>query len=301
MKPDKSPRGDSMETATEKEIEHLFGQHVIAFTWWEGLRTEAGRFKQKPSLGVASGIVMELYGDWWLATAGHVKIDHDKRKQKYGYTTFEPLLWDFFGPNSESRFAIPFDFFDDDLMRFEMHSPEMGLDYSLILIPHLIGEALKKTIKPFRKVDWLNQCDVDYDKFFVAGLPHELGDQIEYVEPDGISVKTGLSLAVLNVEQIKEPDENISRATLPQFVGRLNESTIVKDIVGMSGGPIIGFRKMPDGQTRYFPVALQSSWDPRTRIIKGTYIELFGRGTEAILDRMAQDFHSRTDADESES
>ena len=51
----------------------------------------------------------------------------------------------------------------------------------------------------------------------------------------------------------------------------------LNSIVGMSGGPIFGFRRYPNGEQRYWVVALQSWWDPETRTIYGCPVPIFAR------------------------
>ena len=51
----------------------------------------------------------------------------------------------------------------------------------------------------------------------------------------------------------------------PQFVGQLDRELPIKSVVGMSGGPIFGFRL--GERIAYWVVALQSSWNASTRTV----------------------------------
>ena len=44
----------------------------------------------------------------------------------------------------------------------------------------------------------------------------------------------------------------------------------MRDIQGMSGGPIIGVNRSGDGSGQYWVIAVQSGWYPRERVVCAT-------------------------------
>jgi hypothetical protein len=272
-----------MEHDTEKQIAELFGRHVIALTWWEGVPNGRGGYKEKPKFRVASGFLIEMFEMCWLVTAGHVNAHHQRRKRKEGIVAFDTQVWDFFGTDSSTRVAYPWDFFDSTVWAFECYDEELGFDFAFLNVPYLVGKALSQNISLFRKIDWVNQAGVEYDKFVLCGLPGELGSIIEWEEDGGVSARPGLCLAVLQISEVKEECSKVKPTKFPQFVGQLTPAETVNDISGMSGGPILGLKKLENGELRYFPVAIQSRWLRKKRIVIGCYIEPFGLGIEAKL------------------
>jgi hypothetical protein len=62
-------------------------------------------------------------------------------------------------------------------------------------------------------------------------------------------------------------------------------NTALPSIVGMSGGPIFGFKKGEDGLLRYWIVAVQSRWRESARIIFGCPVRTFATLVEQELQR----------------
>jgi len=89
--------------------------------------------------------------------------------------------------------------------------------------------------------------------------------------------------AVLFVKHGELPS-NATPKSNPQFVGKINEKADVKNIVGMSGGPILGFRKDANG-LHYWPVAIQSSWFANKRIVVGTPLPAVAATIENEIER----------------
>jgi hypothetical protein len=272
----------------KQEISDLFGKHVVAITWWEGVPNDKGEYAEEPTQYIASGFVIEMCNLWWLVTAGHVTIDYRERKATKGVVVFDCQIWDCFGKDSITALPYYFDIFDPDLIGFEQFDKGLGLDYAIIRLPHLVERALSQNIVPFRKVDWMSQSDVDYHSYFMCGIPAEFGEQKKEVQGKLHSVATALSFTVLRVEQIELP-EGSAPTLLPQFIGRVPRG-LIDSIRGMSGGPIIGVGKLPNGETRYFPIAVQSRWDKHTRIINAGCIEVFGRITEETIRHKVEDW-----------
>ena len=110
------------------------------------------------------------------------------------------------------------------------------------------------------------------DFFAILGLPNENAEQITN-RKDGIgSTTTFQNPALLLLDPCQLPS-GIKPATNSQFVAKIGAPRAdLCSIVGMSGGPILGFRKNADGQLAYWPVAIQSRWFRDSRIVIGTCV-----------------------------
>lgn len=74
-------------------------------------------------------------------------------------------------------------------------------------------------------------------------------------------IRSGVKVSVTRADT---PHRELPPSTYPWFIGTVNTAPFgLKSIVGMSGGPIFGFRNSPNGECRYWVVALQSWWDAR--------------------------------------
>jgi len=72
---------------------------------------------------------------------------------------------------------------------------------------------------------------------------------------------------MFRVKRLDAFPEGATSTRYPRFIGQLDQALDISSISGMSGGPIFGF--MVGAQTRYWIVALQSSWLPKRRIVFG--------------------------------
>jgi len=275
--------------ATEAEILSFFCRHLIGIGWYEGTVDERGEFTSEPIFYGASGFLLQPHENistYSLVTAGHVLRDHDARMRKPNMATRQPSLFDIWGPHSKCSERIPFDLFDAPALGD--YDKEEGIDFAVVALPDLVLQLLGQTTIPFTKRNWIHQSDVVFDFFAMLGLPNEEAEQVRS-KRDGIeSITTFQNPVLLFVEPCELPP-TIEPSVQPQFVGRIDSRVDVKSIVGMSGGPILGFRKDADGQLAYCPVAIQSRWLPDSRIVIGSFVAPLAAGIEEWIDRFIEE------------
>lgn len=85
------------------------------------------------------------------------------------------------------------------------------------------------------------------------------------------------------VDSVTLPPDELPLSTFPWFVGQVKPSAVLPSIVGMSGGPIFGFKKNAAGQMEYWIVAVQSWWRRNQRITFGCPVKVFASIVEACL------------------
>jgi hypothetical protein len=73
--------------------------------------------------------------------------------------------------------------------------------------------------------------------------------------------------AMIRIERLDARPDCFSEQTDAMFYGVVDPESQVKDIAGMSGGPIIGMTLDEDGIGRYWFIAVQSGWYRKDRII----------------------------------
>lgn len=256
----------------------VFGRHMVVLSWYEGRYGPEGELLERPEPYIASAFTVLAADELWLLTAGHVFTDRSKRGARgIGYS--KPWICDAWSPAAKHSLPIPFDFFDDSLLRFVVN--RNGIDFAAIPLSQceLIAKALVQTITPFRGVDWAAGADEEYDGYAVIGFPGELVDVVEkQVGPNRQSMTCYPAPELIRLHRfggVEDPELHHLRKQLDRtwavdpFVARLESACPIESLVGMSGGPIIGLRSEADG-TRYFPLAIQSSCFHDSRVIIGT-------------------------------
>lgn len=169
--------------------------------------------------------------------------------------------------NQESR--ITFDY--DNAKKFWYHPEDgTGADYAFIYLRPYYRELLEKNkIEPLNEEVWKTAQPHEFDTYWMLGVPNDF-----IIQKDGIIEK---GYALINIERLDEPPVCSEIRFAPNmFYGCINISPEfgrthqpLNNIEGMSGGPIFGFKKMQNGECRYWIVASQSSWYKQERIIVG--------------------------------
>ncbi|MCX7426983.1 MAG: hypothetical protein NTW96_15325 [Planctomycetia bacterium] len=148
---------------------------------------------------------------------------------------------------------------------------DAGVDFAVVPLPDLVLRMIVQTTIPFTKKNWVDQSSISFDFFAMLGLPNDQAQQI-MSRKDGIeSITTFQNPTLLFLEPCERP-VRVAPTSNPQFVAKIDPHVDLDSIVGMSGGPIFGFRKNCDGQFAYWPVAIQSRWLPHSRIVVGTFV-----------------------------
>jgi hypothetical protein len=279
--------GDADTRSRDQQILAFFCRHLIGICWYEGKVNARGDFVSRPAFRLASGFLLRVHGraaDAVLVTAGHVVSELKARLSKPSMQARHFRLFDTWGPEATSTEPLPFDLlraphaFQDDT--------ELGLDYAFIALPELVLRALAKTVTPFKATDWRETQKAPFDFYAMVGAPSDLTEQ-QVSMNGGIDSITSLPHPVLMFLHECPPPADSSEPTIPQFYGQLNCEGGPEDIAGMSGGPLLGFRKTEDSQLRYWPVAIQSRWLPRQRIVIGTPLPVVAAQLEQHIDRFA--------------
>lgn len=247
----------------------FFSRHLIGLCWYEGPVNTAGEFTEKPIFQCASSFLLQVEGRHCLVTAGHVLTEIKELFKKNGHAAQQYSLFDIWSPRCTFKERIPFDF--TAAPAIVEYKPTLGIDIAVIELPDLYLEMLSQTIEPFTHERWIHQSNLQFDFYAILGIPGEAATQ----DLNGNSVTTYPQPQVVFVESAPPVVESDANTALPQFFGKILPGEPIGDIGGMSGGPIFGFRKEPNGQLRYWPVAIQSRWRPGSRTITGTSLPHF--------------------------
>jgi hypothetical protein len=185
-------------------------------------------------------------------------------------------IFDFFGPKEISPHPIPFDladapkfyiYEDDDVLRVD--EDNLGLDFGLIALNSNNIQLLEANhVVPVSEANMRTAGDRARSWHLIIGFPECFQDN--ELHPDG-RIDHRLSPVMVGVDELEPPPSDLPATQFPRFVGKLSDNVDI-DIVGMSGGPIIGFSL---DRRSYWVVAIQSKWLAKRKISFGCPTPLF--------------------------
>lgn len=266
------------------DTEELLCRHLVGLSWYEGEVDDNETLTKKPDYHTASAFVADIADTAWLVTAGHVVNEYWERCRKNPKRKATKLrVWDIWSPHTTVKEPVPFDFFDPKLITIPLENWDRGVDLALIRITPYLFQFLNQSMVPFLRRDWIDSEEQEYLSYYIVGTPNDLLHQEFFKEGNQNAVTTFERPTIIAVEPI---DDHGIECNGRQFVARIHGSFPVKDIGGMSGGPILGFRRDDDGNLRYSPVAVQSRWLPQSRTVIGTYLSPWLKQVEPLLREM---------------
>lgn len=211
---------------------------------------------------VCSGFVLEILGEWFLVTAGHVQeiFEYHARGD---IEILGVKLLDGFG--SAPKTSEGFDFDLDTVYSAFYHDKDLGLDVAFIhLRPYYRNLIEANGIRVFTQANWGTSTGQTFEAYMLLGLLQES------VTESGASWRVGTMIS-----SVRKCDATASCLVkeVDRFYGEIPASEVYESIVGMSGGPLLGFRRDEEGNLRYWIVGLQNSWDAKSRTIAVGSIE----------------------------
>ena len=221
----------------------------------------------KPRFHAYPGTIVRFRDRYFFLTAGHSIEQLNEALESNEIEIHSVELADNFGLEPISDLAIPFDLRNSG--RFFVDDEDDGLDFGLIaLAPYYVRLLARNGIIAIEEKNWIHQGSLEFDKYWMLGLPEEFTTNDGTVSPTMISITRVLS-----------PPNDVAATRYERFVALLPDDLPLDSVVGMSGGPIFGFRltEAPDGkkELRYWIVALQSRWNRQKRMVFGCPVLTF--------------------------
>jgi hypothetical protein len=241
-----------------------------------------------------SGFVMELHGMCFIVTAGHVIQLLDRRLANKEIAIKSSIIVDYFG--KDAKVELPTHFSYEAAKRGAIDHDGIGLDLGLIHLSEFFRNSiLANNVIPITRANWEMQDQVTFHGFFLLGFPAYLVEEQSKRDSAGNYMDIRIPTVLIPVNPILNAAEIpdtviIPESVLPWFVGRCPDRK-VKNIEGMSGGPILGVHYNEDGGLSYWIVALQSGWFEASRIIRGCPVAIFAE----IVEESLREFNATND------
>ena len=169
---------------------------------------------------------------------------------------------------------MPYDFEFDNW--FVLEDATAGLDYATVHLGGLCRQQLEAGgVIAIRKNAWATHV-AEHDYWALVGIPRE---SISYDGETIISARV-----VMTPLAPAEPPPLAEQRAENQFFAKLADDSegVVKDVVGMSGGPIIMLRHA-GGTWKYSVIGVQSAWYPASRIVAACPFTSFANALEPVV------------------
>lgn len=268
---------------------HLwFRKYVIALSIGYTVEDKNGG-EDEAGCAFCTGFLLCYHNEFMWLTAGHV-LEIVDGIFKSNFHNIHSVAWnDNDGVKGISK--IPVDY--NRLRRYKVVNNECDIGVILFKKGDLDFENIRNNLNNKWFV-WENSSLLEPDGFCLIGFPVEVAKTKVLVQGSKAHCNYDTQIMCFPVEKIK-PDKSRRADDFWKHAGwfygkalpiRKDDGKQLEDIKGMSGGPIISFNVSPDGVIKFWPVAIQSTWLPNSRILCGTPIskavELTDAGFEAV-------------------
>ncbi|WP_437191523.1 hypothetical protein [Planctomicrobium sp. SH527] len=240
----------------------------------EGLMRDFGRYlvclayfrNVNPKADFHPGVILELAGKWWFATAGHIFHDLERCRTRYNVIAEDFRLIDHFGHGSDRQGYIPFDFMN--ARKFYEFSNERRIDWGIVeLDAHTVRLLQANDVGMLTESEW-SKHSKEHEGYFMLGFP-AVSHNVTATE---FTIRANPKTTAIHIERADDCREGEHL----RFSGRLPKCDI--PIEGMSGGPIFGL--VADSVEI---IALQSSWLSESQTIFGTFLTTLSKLAEVRI------------------
>lgn len=256
-----------MRTLTDR-VQNTVGRHFVTLSCVHRRPGTEGI-----QIHVFSGFVVDVAGEWFYMTAGHIL--RDIRQALDAGSTFD--IWrlgDQTAGNHFGNIAVPYAF---DIEQWcVLEDANAGLDYAAVHLGGLYRLQLEAGgVAAIARNAWSDHL-TEYDHWVLIGTPAEA---VSYDGRNLISARVVIAPLLSS-----DPPPLAEQKAQNQFYARLADGSeqFVSDVVGMSGGPVF-MLKYVDGTWKYSIIGVQSAWYPSLRVVAVCPFATFGHALEPIV------------------
>lgn len=251
---------------TRHVVSHL-SRHFVTLSCEQTLPGEEGR-----TTSVASGFIIEILGEWFYLTAGHI-LRRVKQAIDAG-SAFD--IWRFGDPESRAGAigtSVPYGFAVSDW--YVLDDESLGFDYAVMHLSELYRRQLEAggTVAIGYKA-WGNHVQ-NPSQWALVGIPSE---SVSKAGPSRINGR----LVFAMLEACPPPPLAGQRAENQFYAAITGEVSVFNDADGLSGSPVFTIYKFEE-EWRYKIVGVQSAWYQTSRVLAICPIESFATSLRESL------------------
>ena len=256
-----------MSTFTDR-VARSIGRHFVTLSCVQHVPEP-----QAMHVHVFSGFVIDIAGEWFYVTAGHI-LRRIRIALESG-SIFD--IWRLGDQTAGNRFnntAVPYAFEIKDWCVLEDES--VGLDYAAVHLGGLYRQLLETGgVIAIGRDAWSDHL-AEHEHWALVGIPSE---SVSY---DGQTViKARFVMAPLSPT---EPPPLAESKAKNQFFAKLADDSegFVNDVDGMSGGPVIMLRHTGEAW-KYNVIGVQSAWYRSARVVAACPFASFAYALEPVV------------------
>jgi hypothetical protein len=228
-----------------RRVASTVGKHFVTLSC-----VQHPRFDVPPKTLVFSGFVIDVEGEWFYVTAGHI-LRNIVTALAAG-SSFS--VWRFGDQTAGDLFkgvAVPYDF--DAETWLVLHDQELGLDYATVHVGDFYRRQLEAGgVTAIGREAWSDHV-TEFDHWALVGIPSET------VDYDGETIITA-RVVITPLVPAAEPPFAGKKVQNQFYAKPLNGSdAFFKDADGFSGGPVFALKKVSNNW-RYGVIGVQSAW-----------------------------------------
>lgn len=222
---------------------------------------------------VFSGFVVDVSGEWFYVTAGHIL--RDLRAALAAGSSFS--IWRLDDQTAGNRFngkAVPYDFDIETWLVFD--DRKTGLDYAAVHLGDFYRRQLEAGgVAAIARNAWSDHL-TEHDYWALIGIPSET---VAYDGKTSITARVVLSPLIPADEPVLAGDRAQN-----QFYARPKDSSeqFWKDADGLSGAPVFTLKKV-GAQWMYAVIGVQSAWYETSKTLAICPFSSFGLALEEVV------------------
>ncbi len=286
-------------THSEEILRHIVGIQV-PIDLSKSHRESSGRMADAE---IATGIVVSIFEQWFLISAGHLVNDLHRRHQlgdriltcrlitlANSESDVPPIQFGLFDPESPT-------FLNADLIALAIDKD--GLDCLVVPVTNGLRDLLElRGIQALHESTW-RQPPTRPDIHYLAGVSSSLAQIDEETNAGQVTVGMRLIAPIVPIYPTNEPPAKLIKPIerlfflLPKVSGHSDGKPRQFDHPGgMSGGPIIAACVTNENVMQLCLIGIQSSWDEGTRVIAATPWPLVVHVVEKMIEMWKNSFES---------
>lgn len=225
---------------------------------------------------VFSGFLVEFDELWLYITAGHI-LDDIKTALSSGSEFDRWRLDDSTAGNQFNGFAVPLDFVLDGWL--VIRDRDLGIDYAALPLLNLYRHQLEAGGATALGPDAWGTHLEEHGAWALIGIPSES------VKFDGVTRLTARAITVPLRPSATPPDAGSKAENQFYATFAANPEGFLKDLDGMSGGPVFSLHKSDANSWTYKVIGVQSAWYKSQKILAICPFESFGVAIAQVINQ----------------